>query len=257
MCPPLGEKKALPCTCLSSAFLGPEAAALEISWEGSPPQPGQFFLVKPRRSGTFLGRPLSVAGWDGAQKKLSFLVAPRGLGSREICDLRPSDGVDLIGPLGNAWAPADLEGGPIALVAGGIGAAPLLYFALELEKPGSALGPYDFFLGSRTAYINLPIKPRSFIIATDDGSQGQQGRIPSFFDPAPYRAVFTCGPEPMLRAIGLACMEKNIPCYVSTERMMACGVGACLGCTVETAGGNRRCCADGPIFPAQELYFEP
>jgi NAD(P)H-flavin reductase len=81
-----------------------------------------------------------------------------------------------------------------------------------------------------------------------------RGRILDFLDPAGYSAVYACGPEPMLRALAARCGAAAVPCYVSVERRMACGVGACLGCTVETRGGNRRCCADGPIFSAGEIY---
>ncbi|MDR1587226.1 MAG: dihydroorotate dehydrogenase electron transfer subunit [Treponema sp.] len=82
------------------------------------------------------------------------------------------------------------------------------------------------------------------------------GRIPDFIDPADHSAVYACGPEPMLRVLVARCRAAAVPCYVSMERRMACGVGACLGCTVETRSGNRRCCADGPIFSAGEIFGE-
>jgi NAD(P)H-flavin reductase len=83
-----------------------------------------------------------------------------------------------------------------------------------------------------------------------------RGRIPDFFNPPDYAVVYGCGPEPMLRVLGRRCRALGVPCYLSLERRMACGVGACLGCTVETRGGNRRCCTGGPIFPAEDLYFD-
>jgi NAD(P)H-flavin reductase len=83
-----------------------------------------------------------------------------------------------------------------------------------------------------------------------------RGRIPDFVNPADHSAVYACGPEPMLRTLAARCGAAAVPCYVSMERRMACGAGACLGCTVETRGGNRRCCADGPIFPTEEIYGE-
>jgi NAD(P)H-flavin reductase len=87
-----------------------------------------------------------------------------------------------------------------------------------------------------------------------DSSSICRGRIPDFVNPADYSAVYACGPEPMLRTLAARCGAAAVPCYVSVEQRMACGVGACLGCTVETRGGNRRCCVDGPIFPAEEIY---
>jgi NAD(P)H-flavin reductase len=95
---------------------------------------------------------------------------------------------------------------------------------------------------------------RNLVVATEDGSVGQKGLIPDLLDPAQYGAVYTCGPEPMLRVVAASCAAAGTPCFVSLERHMACGVGACLGCTVKTASGNRRCCADGPVFRAGEVF---
>jgi NAD(P)H-flavin reductase len=183
------------------------------------------------------------------------------------------DEAELLGPLGNAWAdmlpPA---GKAIALIGGGIGLAPLLAFAPELDENR----PFDLYAGFKTASLDdrrfrqkpgaaSPVErlvrgadmdARKTIIATEDGLAGQKGRIPDFFDPAGYGAVYACGPEPMLRAVAEKCRRAAVPCFISLERRMACGVGACLGCTVRTAHGNRRCCADGPIFSAEEIYFE-
>jgi NAD(P)H-flavin reductase len=174
-----------------------------------------------------------------------------------LAELRPGEEAELIGPLGNYWGQAELskdtaKAGPVALVGGGIGIAPLLAYALEPEKR-----PFDFYAGFRTGSFGLEnIKPRSLIIATEDGSQGLKGRIPDFFTPSGYSAVFACGPEPMLKAVADSCIAGGVPCFISMEKRMACGVGACLGCTVKTVGGNRRCCADGPIFNAEEIDFD-
>ena len=237
---------------------------MEFIWPGPVPRGGQFFLIKPRRTGVFLGRPISVAGWEvsGTGAILRFLVARRGQGSRELVDLRPGEEAELIGPLGNYWALLDIPEGPVALVGGGIGIAPLLAFALELgEKPRNHV-LFDIYAGFRTGSFGLDdIKSRtpglrSLIIATEDGSLGVKGRIPDFFTPSGYSAVCACGPEPMLRVVGDSCIAAGVPCYISVEKHMACGVGACLGCTVRTTRGNRQCCTDGPIFNAQEIVFD-
>jgi len=260
--------------CTNSFFAAPDVANLEISHPGPAPRAGQFFLIKPRRTGIFLGRPISAAGWslgkDGVI--LRFLIALRGRGSRELAGLRPGEEAELIGPLGNSWAEmydsgavqakpdAPADNGPVALVAGGIGIAPLLFFARELgerNKVSQNKVPFDFYAGFRTGSFGLEdIKPRSLIIATEDGSEGLKGRIPDFFTPSGYSGVFVCGPEPMLRAAADACIAAEVPCFISVEKHMACGVGACLGCTVKTIRGNRRCCADGPIFSAEDLCFD-
>jgi NAD(P)H-flavin reductase len=88
-----------------------------------------------------------------------------------------------------------------------------------------------------------------------------KGRIPDYLDPSQYRAVFACGPVPMLKAVAAKCKQAGTPCYVSMEQRMACGVGACLGCTIKTTArqsgeANRHCCTDGPIFNAEEVIFD-
>jgi NAD(P)H-flavin reductase len=127
-------------------------------------------------------------------------------------------------------------------------------------------GESHFYAGFKTNFINNEEKsallgPAEYsaaklVIAAEEDAGGEvrSGRIPDFLEPAKYTAVCACGPEAMLLAVAERCRTAAVPCYISMERRMACGAGACLGCTVQTARGNRRCCADGPIFPAEEIY---
>lgn len=249
------------CECTASSFVAGDTARLDFAWPGPAPRGAQFFMIKPRRTGVFLARPISAAGWKPRDPSepasggtLSFLVARQGRGSREIMDLRPGEEAELFGPLGNCWMQMldEPENAPIALVSGGVGIAPLLVFAAELGNR-----PFDFYAGFRTgSYCLESLKPRSLVIATEDGTQGLKGRIPDFFTSAGYSAVFACGPEPMLKIVGDACIAGEVPCFISIEKRMACGVGACLGCTVKTTKGNRRCCKDGPVFSAEEYCFD-
>ena len=258
------------CECISSVSAAEDINCIEFAWPGTIPRAGQFFLVKPQRTGVFLGRPISVAGWKPQPANgstafgiLRFLVAKKGRGSRELCDLKPGEKAELTGPLGNYWAQAGnlaQTESPIALVAGGIGIAPLLALAQEFAH-GRAheLGkrPFDFYAGFRTGSFCLEdIKPRSLIIATEDGSLGKKGLITDFFNPTEYSRVFACGPQPMLKALAEICKTSGTPCFISVEKHMACGVGACKGCTVKTTGGNRCCCTDGPVFNAAEIDFD-
>jgi NAD(P)H-flavin reductase len=199
---------------------------------------------------------------------LRFLIALRGRGTRELTEMCPGDEAELIGPLGRGWDEfyAPFRGSPIALIGGGIGTAPLNCFAAELDQ-----GSFDFYAGFRTGFTGAEeqealvgqgrSRARELILAAEETGGGGDlhircGRIPGFLNPSLYAAVFACGPEAMLRAVAVSCTAMGTPCFMSLERRMACGVGACLGCTVQTAGGNRRCCADGPIFRAGELNFE-
>jgi NAD(P)H-flavin reductase len=177
--------------------------------------------------------------------------------------MRIGESAELTGPLGNTWKQflPKRNGGGVALVAGGIGAAPLAAFVGETASEG-----FDFYLGIKKGFKNLAeraallgpalLDHHELVVASEDGKEKHHGFVTDFFDPAGYRAVFACGPDPMLRLVAAKCRKAAVPCYVSLERRMACGVGACLGCTVATTGGNRRCCADGPIFNAEEVFFD-
>jgi len=268
-----GPKRTLICECINFAIVTGDTVSLEFDWPGPAPMAGQFFLIKPKRSGVFLARPFSVAGWmprnntvhKGSEDKriseggiLSFFVARRGKGSTELSEMGTGEKAELSGPLGNYWPLEQIPKGAIALVGGGVGISPLLPLTSEIKKR-----PFDFFAGYKTRAFGLEgLKnrtaggPRSLIIATEDGSEGVKGRILDFFSPMGYSGVFACGPEPMLQEVADRSVACGIPCFVSTEKHMACGVGACLGCKIKTTGGSRRCCADGPIFSGEEICFE-
>jgi NAD(P)H-flavin reductase len=268
-------KRCLAETVTSNSALDGGVFRLECTWRGNAPRAGQFFMLKPKRSAVFLGRPVSVAaltpapsGQTDGYSVLAFLIVRRGQGTEELADMRAGEELYLTGPLGNAWQDVLPKRGKIALAGGGIGIAPLTALLAEVRRSGAQTGPeyrFDFYAGFRTAFkaireqagLSEPdfLGAETVIIATEDGSEGKKGRVPVFLDPSPYSAVCACGPEPMLAAIAASCRAAGIPCYLSLERRMACGVGACLGCTVETVRGNKRCCADGPIFPAEELLF--
>ena len=240
-------------------------------WLGAAPKAGQFFMVKPKRSSVFLGRPISVAGWKPESNTVTFLIARRGKGTEELASMKTGDEAELIGPLGNAWTdflpPVQNHNKPIALIGGGIGIAPLN--ALLCESPGHV---FYLYAGFKTGFMGNEEKnallgtafldTAHIIIASEDGKSGKKGRIPDFLEPEKYAAVCACGPEPMLKAVADTCASAAVPCFVSMERRMACGVGACLGCTVETIhknradSGRRRCCADGPIFRAEEVSHD-
>ncbi|MDR1398888.1 MAG: dihydroorotate dehydrogenase electron transfer subunit [Treponema sp.] len=275
--------------CRSSELLANTSVAiapdnifrLDFAWDGPVPQAGQFFLIKPERSSMFLARPISVMGWDRLTSVVSgttrpdecadaavsgtmvlrFLIARHGIGTTELAQLREGERAWLTGPLGNSWwdndsAKADT---PIALIGGGIGIAPLAAFARELDKQGRRI--YDFYVGFKSASFGLEdLYPRRLYVATEDGGEGQRGRIPDLLLPQNYKAVYACGPMPMLKVIATLCKATTVPCFVSMEQHMACGVGACLGCTVKVYGTggvrNRRCCADGPVFNTEELVFD-
>jgi NAD(P)H-flavin reductase len=281
------KKQYITSNVLANKAVNHEIFRLDIAWPGPAPHVGQFFLIKPKRSGVFLARPISVALWEKAIEdtpqtrrrlrgkrgdyvtfmitdSIRFLIAKRGPGTAELAELQTGEEVELTGPLGNCWEeflPPENTKKPIALIGGGIGVAPLEGLPEEFKKYD-----FDFYAGFRTGFKTIEerygllgpavFNSQNFIIATENGSEGKKGRITDFLDPAKYAAVCACGPTAMLWVVTEKCKAAGVPCFISMEKHMACGVGACLGCTVKTKNGNKRCCADGPIFPAEELIFE-
>ncbi|MCL2478934.1 MAG: dihydroorotate dehydrogenase electron transfer subunit [Treponema sp.] len=256
------SKEYLLCECRNRFMLNEEIAVLEIMWTGPAPKSGQFFLLRPQRTSVFLGRPISTASWQpvGAGGILKFIFAIRGSGTRELACVKPGEKIFLTGPLGNGWAdaavnavikPRTVPGSP-ALICGGVGIPPLAFFASELQ-PGS----FDFYAGFRGKPFGLEqIQARKTVVSSEDGSAGFRGLITDHFSPESYGSVYACGPEPMLLAVAAKCRALDVQCFVSLERRMACGSGACLGCTVKTRSGNKRCCADGPVFDAKEIFLD-
>ncbi|HOK49478.1 MAG TPA: dihydroorotate dehydrogenase electron transfer subunit [Sedimentibacter sp.] len=212
-------------------------------------KPGQFFMLKTTDDAFLLPRPLSVN--DVNDNIVSFLYRIEGKGTKRISSLKENDKIQVFGPLGKGFDLENLKG-KTAVIGGGIGIAPLLYLCKVLGKKA------DVYLGykdSENMYIFDEFK--SFtdrcIIVTEDGSFGEKGFVTDYVDYEKYDAIAACGPEAMMNKLVSVCKAKNIKCYLSLERRMACGMGACLGCTVETKAGNKRACKDGPVFDSEEL----
>jgi NAD(P)H-flavin reductase len=187
-------------------------------------------------------------------------VEKKGKGTQELSMLQARDKVYLTGPFGNAWADFLPEGGKAALVGGGAGVAPLA--ALVAEYPDYY---FHFYAGFRkgfndkkeeSAVLGHAVDSKKLTVSAEDNRNALGGRIVDYiFEPESYDIIFACGSTPMLAAVKKRCAQKKILCFLSLESRLACGTGACLGCTINTTKGNRRCCADGPIFPAGEIIF--
>lgn len=244
---------------ISNKEISTDVSCLSLSCNAdklSLPLPGQFFMLRAKPSSVLLCRPISVFSSKKIDTiiQLDFLILKRGKGTSELCDLQVTSQVDLIGPLGNTFPQP--QGFPVAIIGGGIGVAPVAGFASTLS-PSS----YDFYACFRTGSYGLEtIKPSTLIITTNDGTCGIRGMLPVVFTTDVihnngYKAVYACGPEAMLLYVQKTCLEAKIPFYLSMESRMACGVGACLGCTIHTTEGNRRCCKDGPVFNGEKIIF--
>jgi dihydroorotate dehydrogenase electron transfer subunit len=224
-------------------------------WAYSPVEPGQFFMLKTRAVEPLLPRPLSVHEASG--DVVVFLYQTRGAGTKAIAALETGDPVLATGPCGRGF-PVDDITGRVALIAGGIGIAPFRYLARRLSKSPS-ISSLVLVAGFRSMLFGLEdIAPfvTEIRVATEDGSAGTKGFVTDIIAPAPFDAVLACGPIPMLKAVKDSCKSAGTRCLVSVEARMACGIGACLGCTINTRSGNRRVCVDGPVFPAEEVLFD-
>ena len=208
-------------------------------------KPGQFFMLRADsfRNDPILARPFGVC--DQREDELIFLVQVVGKGTRLIANLKKNDGVSILGPLGNGFVKTNDK--KIAIVAGGIGIAPLLELAKNLDLKA------DFYAGfADEPYFIDDFKPYVGKIITS--SEKKEGKfILDKLNPDDYDLIYACGPNPMLKAL----CEKNTRAkiQVSMEAHMGCGIGACLGCTVEDKNGDFiRVCKDGPVFDAERIF---
>ena len=229
----------------------------------SVPQSGQFYMLRSSTSKVLLSRPISVfsSKTEGDFVFVEFLILLKGQGTKELCNLSIGDSVDMTGPLGNTFPKpqedfVSTENPKIAIVGGGIGVAPVAGFSKNLVPQS-----YDFYACFKSYSYGLEnVKAKNLTITTDDGSEGVKGMLPTVLTAEillqkKYSVVYACGPEPMLKYVQKICAEAGILCYLSMEQRMACGVGACLGCTITTTEGNKRCCKDGPVFEGSKLIF--
>ena len=220
--------------------------------------PGQFVhILLPGRQ---LRRPISVCDADAETGVLRIVFEVRGGGTELLSQTPRGARLDLLGPLGRGFELPAGGGDPVLLVGGGIGVPPLLYLARQLgDGAVAALG----FRSREAALLERDFARvcRSTHVATEDGSAGYHGYVTDCARALSFRAVCACGPAPMLRAAEKLAQQRGVPCQLSLERRMACGVGACLGCAVRLRDadgheGYGRVCKDGPVFRAEEIVWE-
>ncbi len=242
-------------------------------------RPGQFLHL---RIGTgvdpLLRRPLSVYSLvkkNNGRHNIAVVYKVVGKGTKLLAERSARETVDILGPLGNGFT---VRNGPVILVAGGMGVAPMVFLAQALlrrnNRPG---GPTAAFIGMNTKKELVGISDLKKLgcavrVSTDDGSQGYKGYVSDLFDeyagklpangPRPY--VYACGPIPMLKEVSRIIRHYGLSGQVSLDEMMGCGIGACLGCVIKTnpveSGPQRaeykRICKDGPVFDSNEIAWE-
>ena len=224
--------------------------------------PGQFVSLYCHQKIRLLPRPISICEIDRKEQTLRLVYRVGGEGTREFSTYQKGDNIRLMGPLGNGFP---LSGGSVLMIGGGIGIPPLVALGRELKARGSrvvcALGYRDvLFLADELTETG------ELLVATEDGSAGVKGTVIDALlekekeSPLDFDMICACGPTPMLRAVSAFAKERGIPCYISMEERMACGIGACLACTCEstekdehTMVNKKRICKDGPVFLSTEV----
>ena len=224
-------------------------------------KPGNFLEIRVSEEvEPFLRRPISIFSIDG--NDIEFIFQVKGKGTEILSRKNIGDKIDILGPLGNGtFSIKNYE--KVAIIGGGIGVYPL-YEAAKQLKGMTKINTYLGFRNKDYVTVEKEFKEISdkFIITTDDGSYGERGFAIDFLrkDEKPDM-IMACGPLPMLRAIKEFAMENNIPCQVSLEERMGCGLGACLGCAVKKADSPNdapeywHVCKGGPVFDCTKVEF--
>lgn len=220
--------------------------------------PGQFVQVRIDGSpSTYLRRPISIHDVDFQQNEITLLVQQVGEGTRHLAAVNVGDLINIVFPLGNGFTLPE-KGENVLLVGGGIGIAPLYYFAKVLNEKGIRLA---LLLGgkSKSDLIRLTDYQQlgEAFVTTEDGSLGEKGFVTmhSIWQQQSFDKIYVCGPKPMMKAVAGIAKEKNIWCEVSLENLMACGLGACLCCVEDTVDGHVCVCKEGPVFNTRRLKW--
>jgi len=226
-------------------------------------QPGQFVMMRVGDGfDPLLRRPFSFHRIR--KKEFEILYQVVGKGTQKMALLEKGEEIDLLGPLGKGFV-INKEIEKAVLVAGGIGCAPLFALGERLKGKADILT----YLGAKTATGLLKVKEfkalGKVVIATEDGSTGFRGMVTDLIEQdlpvsEPSSCLFSCGPHRMLKRVSEFSRRKGLPCQVSLEENMGCGIGACLGCAVQvkTGQGNfdyHKVCTDGPVFESSKVVF--
>jgi len=212
--------------------------------------PGQFVNIK--LDGLFLRRPISVCDCENGILTLVYKVV--GKGTEKMCGMKAGEKLDILTGLGNGY---DLEksGDTPLLLGGGVGVPPLYMLAKELIKKGKKVSVILGFNTKEEIFYQEEFKAlgAQVDVTTVDGSYGTRGFVTDAMKDKEYSYFYTCGPEPMLKAIYSASRTSG---QFSFEERMGCGFGACMGCSCHTVTGYKRICKDGPVLEKEEILWE-
>ncbi|MCI7649274.1 MAG: dihydroorotate dehydrogenase electron transfer subunit [Oscillospiraceae bacterium] len=211
--------------------------------------PGQFVNIK--LDGFFLRRPISVC--DCVGENLTLIYKTVGRGTEQMSRMAAGDELDLLTGLGNGYDTKASGGNPL-LVGGGVGVPPMYMLCKELISEGKNVTVVLGFNSKDDVFYEDEFRAlgADVHIATADGTYGTKGFVTDVIKNIQYTFFYTCGPEPMFRA-----MHKimKTPGQYSFEERMGCGFGACMGCSCKTLTGNKRICKEGPVMESEEIIW--
>ncbi len=219
---------------------------------------GQFVNIRvTKQTAPLLRRPISYAGFDKEKGTFEIIYRVVGAGTTIMDTLRVGDEIDCLGPLGRGFTLSE----NMLLVGGGVGIAPMLCIVRHMKEGQKAKVLLGFRSKAESFWADL-FKPYGVEVevTTNDGSMGTKGYptmlMPNELTQNEITGIATCGPTPMMKAVAEVAKEYQTPCQVSLEDHMGCGVGFCVACSCESASGKRqKVCVNGPVFPAEEVFF--
>jgi dihydroorotate dehydrogenase electron transfer subunit len=228
-------------------------------------KPGNFIEIRvSEQLDPFLRRPISIYNLDRENGILEFIFQVKGKGTEILAKREVGSQIDIVGPIGyGTFRYEDYKN--IAIIGGGIGVFPLYELAKCAKKDNKNVTTYLGFRSKDFVVLEEEFKQVSneLILTTDDGSYAEKGFAINYLEQdieaGKVDSIYACGPLPMLKAVQKLSIEKNIPCQISLEEKMACGLGVCLGCAVKTAKSPKdapeywHVCKAGPVFNARDV----
>lgn len=243
---------------------------LETRYDVNGVHPGQFVMIQiPGLAEALLRRPFSIHRTLGNPVNaldIEVLYRVVGKGTHQLTHIKEGESLSILGPLGKGFS---LGSGPGSahVIAGGIGLAPLHFLISRMMASGFDPKQITLFFGGRTREDTVLMEDLKTVlpdvrVATEDGTVGQKGLVTDLVERAihqtPPDGIFACGPLGMLKKIAELALRHGIPCQVSLEALMACGLGACLGCAMKNSlfeNSYVHVCKDGPVFDLKNFRF--
>jgi len=251
-------------TLLQNSLLCDHLFALIFKWndEISPPLPGQFCTIRVSEGSVpLLRRPFAFSNYSPETNRASIIYKQWGPATDILAGKQSGDTLDIIAPLGNSFIPF-ISPSMNILIGGGTGLGPVYFLQNYLNKSEvPSITILGFKSQEQVPQLEYP-KNSITAICTEDGSAGFKGTTIDFLDTLSNDQLskatfFCCGPLPMMKACHTFAQKRGRECYVSMEQIMACGVGACMGCTVKVHGPQEyaRVCTEGPVFNSKNIIW--